>query len=78
MTSARSKPKARKSKAPVLHDWRVEVSAFGPTLLLGTEAATGEHRTLILLWWADGRFGTEEGVFKQGFEDLRTNLALEK
>lgn len=60
-------PKAKSPKPTVLHHWRIEQSAFGQTVITGIDR-DGAHRTMALFWWSEGKFGTDAGVFKQGFE----------
>jgi len=62
-------------KPPLLHSWRIEESAFGQTIVTGLDSSGARH-TLALLWWCDGRFGTDAGVFRQGFECHQSNFAL--
>jgi len=65
-------------KKPIIHQWRIETSAFGQPVITGRLAKTGEWRTMGLLWWSDGKFGTEDGVFTQGFESHTGNAGLEQ
>lgn len=54
-------------KAPRLEDWWIETSWFDKPVVRGTDKG-GVHRVAALLWWSDGRFGTDAGIFLQGRE----------
>lgn len=53
------------------------MSIFDQTIIHGIDN-TGAHRVMALLWWEDGRFGTDAGVYRQGDESEKSNFALDR